>query len=255
MAGPAVIAQQISSAVERLQNTLASHHGVLRGTMQAVLAEAQGGALLEAGPGQTSHLLSMEQAAAALINNNRIIVDQLNQLRTINPQAAGQLSQSLRPLLDLTRQRIDLMEQVEALAVELEGLHPQRLEGMPLICSVREASGLITTQLSRLTAGPLRPQGVALVPGGIAVQPWVQNALQQIRQLPVNAAQAMAQVNAAMMGVRVALQTAAAGAGSALLEVFGAALDFLLLMGGSLISIPLLIVPVPSRGGGENQEA
>jgi hypothetical protein len=223
--------------------------------MEAVLSEAQGGTLLESGAGGTSHLLSLEQAAASLVNNNRIVVDRLNDLRTMNPQAAGQLSQALRPLLTIARQRIDLMEQVEALAAELEMLHPERLQNMPLVAGVRDASSLVSTQLSRLTAGVLRPQGVPLVPGGMALQASIQNALQQIRQLPVNAAQATAQVSAAMVGVRVALQAAATSAGSALLEVFGAALDFLLLMGGSLISIPLIIGPLPTPGGGKDQGA
>jgi hypothetical protein len=251
MASPAQIAQQISAAVETLQNTLATHHGVLRGTMEAVLAEAQSGEVMVAGPEGATHLNSLEQAAAALINNNAIIVTKLNELRTINSQAAGQLSTSLRPLLELTRQRLDLMQQVENVALELEALHPERLANMPLVAGARDASSLVSSQLTRLTAGPLNPGGVPLVPAGVTA--WVQGTLQQVRQLPVTISQATAQVTAAMIGVRTALQAAATSAGSVLLEVFGAALDVLMTMGGSLISIPIIIGPLPTRGGGSQE--
>jgi hypothetical protein len=253
MASPTTIANEISWAAENLQTVLTTHHGVLRGTMEAALAEAQGAELIA--PGEAaSHLSSMEQAAAALSNNEQVVVTQLQQLRNINAQAAGQLSNALRPLLQLVRQRIDLMQQVRNLALELEMLHPERLESTPVVAGPREVASLISSQL-RSMAGPLRAQGIALVPGGLTVQAWVQNVLQQVRQLPVNMAQATAQVSALMVGVRTALQAAASSATPVLLRVFGAALDVLLSIGGSLITIPLIIGPLPQPGGRPPDEA
>ena len=41
-ADPKAIAAAIGAAAEKLQTVLATHHGLFRGTMETVMAEAQG---------------------------------------------------------------------------------------------------------------------------------------------------------------------------------------------------------------------
>jgi hypothetical protein len=113
---------------------------------------------------------------------------------------------------------------------------------------------MVSTQLRNLS-GVLRTTGYSLVPSGLTVEAWVQNTLEEIRQIPASVEAATAQVGAAMVGVRVALQAAASSAGSALLDALGAALEVLLDMAGCLVSPLIIIGPLPNAGGGGGKEA
>jgi hypothetical protein len=93
------IANQVRSSVDRLLNLLSTHHGVLRGTYEAAIAEAQS-AQIVGSAGQTFvHIQSLEQAAASAQGRADEIATGLRELNRVSPQAANELGNAVRPLL------------------------------------------------------------------------------------------------------------------------------------------------------------
>src|SRR5262249_61754434 len=117
MPTPAQMAQDLQRYVTSLQNIL-SNHQLCRGTFEAVRAEAQGAEFVMPDAEAASHLDSMVQAARGLANNESAITELLRDIRNVDPRAAGQLSQSLRPLLELARERLALVEETQAVVSE-----------------------------------------------------------------------------------------------------------------------------------------
>lgn len=229
------LVQQFQLHVEALQQILSTHHGMLRGTFEAALVEAQGAQFIMSNARTAQHVLSMEQGAAALIKHEVEITNALRQVAAQDPKTAGVLSRALQPLLQMARQRIDLVQQTRNLIFEIRFLHSNQLSGVPFQTAGRTVAGMASTQATSLRLG--------LVPGGIASHPWVQSALAQIRQLPMTATQATAQAAAAAATARAVLQSflsrAAAGA---LLRSIGSGLMSLWNVVGSLISVMVIIV-------------
>jgi hypothetical protein len=237
MATPAQMAQDLQRYVTNLQQLL-SNHQLCRGTFEAVLAEAQGGEFVLSNAETAEHVTSLEQAARGLMNNESQLTDLLRQIRSVDPRTAGQLSQSLQPILQMARQRIALVEETRQVVFELKMLHPDKLASVPLQTGPREIASMASTQLQNLR--------MSLVPSGVSSAPWVQEVLEEIEELPVNEKEAAAAASAAAAAGRsmitAMLRQAAAGASSSLLRILGSALEALWTIGGTLISIPLIIV-------------
>ena len=83
-----------------------SYHGVLRGSLEAVLAEAQGAEVVGPDGQPFNHYQSLIDTLNALRNNAGTIRDILAQIRARGDyRTVEELSRSLRPLLDLARDR------------------------------------------------------------------------------------------------------------------------------------------------------
>jgi len=235
---PAQLAQQIQQHADNLINVLRTHHGLLRGTYEAAIAEAQGAELVGSAGQTFQHIESLEQGANALLSQKEAIGKSLSQLRNLDPRAAAQLGDALRPALDKARQLIDLAQNTRQVALELFNTgNAQRLGGTPLQTG-RDVANLASEQISQL--------GRNLVPGAIAEVPWVEETLEEIEEQPVTLqelAESGKQI-AAVVGAGVAATAQAGGAaavGSAVRGFFGAAVEVLEAIGSRFMSLPYVI--------------
>jgi hypothetical protein len=217
------------------QGQVGAFHGVLRGTFEMALSEAQSGRLL-AGPGQ--HAQALREAVNALSAREQEIVSLLREIVQRDYWVGDKLSDGLRPLLQLARQRIDLANRVLGLLPELVNRFGQRLAGSPIVAGARSAGSLVSSQLSRW-GGQVR----TLLPQEMSLMPWVRQILDEIESVPTDAPSAARQAAGAAAAVRIALQaTAGRLAASAIWRFFSAALQALWSVGGRLISIPIILL-------------
>ena len=154
------IIQRLPDAVSELQAVLSasrSYHGVLRGSLEAVLAEAQGADVVGPDGQPFNHYQSLIDTLNALRNNAGTIRDILAQIRARGDyRTVEELSRSLRPLLDLARDREAVMAETQALAETLEETNPQRLAGVAFgqgglgVQTGRTIASLVSTQLQML---------------------------------------------------------------------------------------------------------
>jgi len=243
-ANEASLLQQIQQSSESLGQTLATHHAFTRGTAEAVIAEAQGARFLEAGTGREfNHLESLRQGTQAIINRREEILRAIQQLRGINPDAAQVATRSLTPLLDRTRDSIQLSNGVQEMVQEIRTLSSTgatnlttRLQGMPLQ-NGRDVANLASSQTSRM--------GRELVPS--ALRETFRTTIDGIRQLPVTLSQLrergreiMGSVAAAYSALRNSPAMIRAGA------ALGSAIEFLGAFGSRLTTPLIIIVP---KGG------
>lgn len=238
-----VLAQQLSAAITNLQQVLSTHHGLLRGTFEAALAEAQGAELIAPNARTYQHLLSMEQAVSSIVESEQRATQLLGRIRLADPRAAGQFSSALREILQMARSRIDLAARTRDLIFEIESTgNAARLGGLPAQAGAREAGRMMSQQVPNLIRG-------GLVPSGLQVIPWVQRTLDEIRRLPMSVQAAAAQATAAAAMARATLQAALArAAAGGALEVIGNALLRIWSIAGRLITVPIIIIPVDENG-------
>ncbi len=124
----------------------------------------------------------------------------------------------------------------------------------------RELAQLASTQISHM--------GRNLLPGGISQARWVQNTLEQIRQLTVRLGdlrdrtrEIATAVSSSIAALTARVGVGAAAAGSAVSRFFGTALEILLTIGTRLETIPLILMrldkngnPIPLKPGGPPTE-
>jgi hypothetical protein len=229
------LAATLARQIDDLHRMLATHHGAMRGTYEAVLAEAQGGELI-GGLASEFHFDSLKQFHDGLANRVGDIRETLRSIAARDPRTAGQLSDALRDLMQLARQRMDLANRTFALCRELARKNSQGLLGVPLQTGQRTVGSLVSSQL-----GVMR-QGLKLVPDSMASTPWVRQILDEIRELPVSLADAARKVGGTVAAARAALSvTAGRVAASAAMRVFSAVLQSLWSVAGRLI-LPIIIL-------------
>jgi hypothetical protein len=260
---PDQLAAQLQTAVTNLQQALSgSMHGVLRGSVEAMLAEAQGAEIVGPNGVAFQHIISVEENGAALIDREQAVTNLLRQIRSQDPNAAGQISQALRSLLTIARDRIDLITRAQGMASELARAYPDRLAGVAIGQGGlgpdvgRSASSMVSEQLEQL-APVLRSRGIdpVLIPRQMAAA--AAELEEEITEMPIGARDAAAQAAAAAASARAVISTSLArAAGSSLLETLGTALEALWSIGGRLIFLPIIIVPKGGLGGmGSPEEA
>jgi hypothetical protein len=201
------LVQKIQEATDEMAKTLGAHHGTLRGTYEAVLAEAQGAELVKARnftPAAQSfnHYQNMRAAANSLANNLKIFYDSIAQLRAIDPKAARVADETFQPLTSTAHLRLEIARKTEQLIIEIaQTRNTARLEGVPLNQS-RDVAGLVSNQLRQMNMN-LVPQGLDQGSRGL---------MARIRILPTTLTQARDEIRqiASMIGTMAATAARAA---------------------------------------------
>jgi len=240
-----------------------AQHGMLRGTAQAALAEAQGCAipkdlmpapgssLQSIGPGIVSrgrvtntfeHSESLRGAALRLLN----LTGQMEQLigkmgsQKVDPQAVSLTRQAYQPIMTEAYQRIDVARQVEQATIEIYNSgNGNRLSGVEIIRAGRDEAALVESQLGAMT------------PRWRLLPPAVSNGNQlmsQISRMSINADDAkdlmkqIADKTAAITGSAVAAARAGgAAARSWIRAAYEGVAEFVIGFGSRLSSFPIFL--------------
>jgi hypothetical protein len=235
------VLEQLRQVTENMAKTLGAdpgRHGMLRGTFEAALAEAQGAELIKVRdftPANQSynHYQSMRGAANSLQLNLVQFRQLLMQLRSIDPQAAELADRSFRPLTETAASRVHLAQQAEQMIIEIANTgNTTRLQGVPLNQS-RDAAGLVSNQL--------RQMNMNLVPQGLAQG---NNLLDRIRQLPTTLSEAKDQVRQIAVMVSSVASAAASSARSAASRALSALTEVLIGFGSRFT---VFLPPIPTQ--------
>lgn len=226
------IMEQMQKVTDGLAETLGAsskQHGMLRGTFEMALAEAQGAEIKKVSnftPANQSynHYESMRSAANSLQNNLTRFKELLSELRAIDPKAADAADKSFRPLTETAASRVNLAQKTEELIIEIGNTrNTTRLQGVPLNQG-RDAANLASNQLRQMNQN--------LVPQGLARS---NDVLSRIRELPttINEARDKIREIARMVATTAAGYMAAArrAAQSATTRAFNATMEFLVAFG------------------------
>jgi hypothetical protein len=253
------LAEKIPPAVAKLQDLLSGQaHGVLRGSCEAAIAEAQGAQIIIAdGGGKTSdHITSLGQSLRALQNARAQISNLLGQLRmqaqfgNVPFEEVNDLSGALKPLTALEGEREAVMQETLNLVETLKATNPGRLAGVafgqgglgPEIG--RTVQSLVTSQIQQL-APTLTSRGIepSLVPSNLVGA--AEELLEEIEEMPISTKAAAVEAAAAAAMVRASvtslLARMTATASSTFLESVGGFLEAMWGVGGRLISFPLIL--------------
>jgi len=237
--------QKINQKIEKLEDIL-THSGVLRGTAESSIAEAQGGELIGSNGRVWVHVENMEKAGNGLNNAVDDIGEVIRDLQRRDPRAANQLGEGLRPIRMLARLRADVLLKTRDLCKELKRDHPNRLAGTPFASAGRGAGALVSNQLGSMRGAMA---GRSLLPPEIAARDQVQQLVKRIKALPDDIPKARDEFKAAAMGVRTAIRASLTSAGSPLLQYFAGAGEALVVLGERVELIPVVIVPKQGQGG------
>jgi hypothetical protein len=213
--------------LEKLCNTLTSHHGLWRGTFDAALAEAQDLSIVKekkvVEQGITilqkkvvDHIANLRNAASALRNNGSALSVGIDKAESLAGHGTRFLRDGVKPLQALVSNRLALIQTTEDLMLEMRKLDVMKLlstTGSRLGTQVLPAAGRTVEALasSRLLrdVGPLTRRGISLIPQGLTqTTPWVRALLAEIESLPLEASDAAKHLVGPLMTFRVALEGA-----------------------------------------------
>lgn len=271
-----ILSELVTFATEigELLGTSPSNHGLLRGTGQMALAEAQNCVLLKEGQPLGSSLQSTANLARemqsttftrAQINNSFNHFDQLRghanglvtrlkdmsvrlgRLGALSSDAARVARQGYQPIMSEAAQRIEVATKVETAIVEITNSgNANRLSGIVLTETGREEAFLVENQLAR--------RGVQLLPNAVSNGRLL---IQQIARFPINTDQAKTLLQDIATKGSMATTTAvsaARAAGPAARSWAATAAEsigtFLVAFGSRVISVPLIIGPMPGKEEG-----
>jgi hypothetical protein len=189
-----------------------SSHGILQGTNQAVLAEAQGATL---GPTGFSHLADLQNTLRAITTRETELNSVMNQLSGDHPNLGFRVRGVLKPLFDQLTAYRTTMVQTEKMAGELAQTNGTRLSGVNFGLGGagpevgRTSRALISTQMQQ-RASELAARGVSepsrLIPSARSAGNQVMNS---IRQLPISTQEAAQKVTGIIGAIRFLLTQAA----------------------------------------------
>lgn len=249
MAEPDQVTLTLGQALlDLLQILDGNNHGMLRGTCEATLAEAQGAQI---GPDGFNHIQSLRNALAALTAREDALDNAINQVGSIDASLAQRIRQILSPLLNQSSAVRATLEETEEMALELERTNADRLEGVAFGQGglgteiARDSRSLVSTQIMQMAA-QLRARGIEpnLIP---SIQSGATQLMDKVRQLPITVADATQKLAVTAAAMRAGARAAITNAGqrgiavlSEALEAVGAALAAL---GDILISVPIFIDP------------
>jgi hypothetical protein len=239
------------TAVVRLFDHLVVLHGAYQGTHQAVVAEAQGGVLLDSAGNAFSHLGSLQESSRALAARENEIQAGLTRIARIHAPFAQRVREIVQPLLDRSASTRSIMAETEAEAAELARTAPIRLQGVRLGTGglgpevARNEAALVTSQLEA-QAAQLQARGIqpTLLPDASSTQQF----LQRTRELALNQRDSITKLTPMLAAMRAAIgrslaQASAAGRAllSTVLEPLEVALEFLASRLGGMLTTPILI--------------
>lgn len=250
------LGQQLREAVEALCTVLSgSAHGILRGSHEAALAEAQGAQIVRnvAQQGATfQHILDLENSGAAIQDRLQVVQSLLGKMGEIDRGVMLRSQEGLQPLIESAESNVELIEDTQEVAADLARNFGDRLAGVAfgqggLGTQVgRSFAALISTQINQM-AVTLRARGIepSLIPNEFTRGRML---MQQIQQLPVTIEDAFQRMAGALAAVRAlftqsAIRAAVNTASSSFLRALSGALEGLFTMSGSLVTLPIFIIP------------
>ena len=253
------LATELQTAVGELHRILSgAAHGIFRGTHEAALAEAQGAEIVRNTARQAAsyrHILSLERDGAAIADRIARIQSILGRIGGVERGAMIRSREALQPLLKLAEHHQQMIQSTRDIAADLIRQYPNRLRGVTFSpgglgpAVGRDHRALISTQLQQL-AVQLRARGIdpRLVPDAFVA---ARNQVSAIRNLPINAREALLHVSSAAAAARAAftyaVSRAGLSAGAQVLRVLGAAIEGLVSISGRLIT-PFIFVITDEQG-------
>jgi hypothetical protein len=262
------LSQQLREAVEELCTVVSGGaHGILRGSHEAALAEAQGAQIVRnvAQQGATfEHILDIENTGAAILDRLRDVQGLLGKIGEIDPGVMRRSKEALQPLIETAESNVELIEETQGVAADLTRNFGNRLTGVyfgqgglgPQVG--RSFVALISTQINQM-AVTLRARGIEpnLIPSEFTRGRML---MQQIQQLPVTIEDAFQRMAGALAAVRAlltqsAIRAAANTASSSFLRFLSAAFEGLFTISGRLVTLPIIILPPGLLKDRQDQEA
>lgn len=224
-----------------------THHGILQGTPEAAIFEAQGGTI---GPGGFNHLNSLQAAIQAVQSRRDALTSALGKLNGVNSAVGSRVKDVCEPILKQSGNLLTAMRSGEQAATELAKTDPNRFSGVvvgqggmgPEIGRTSQAlvSNQLTQQASQLQARGIEPR---LIP---QARTALQSVAGQLRQLPMDAKDAVRNLSATLAAMRALLTGFAQQALLAGRVALAAALTTIeqaLVTIGSRLTSPAPIVP------------
>ncbi len=202
----------VSNVVDLLVIISGGRHGVLQGTHEAVLAEAQGAQI---GTRGFNHLADLQGTLRDVTAREAALSNTMNKLAGEHPNLGVRLREVLRPLFQQSQFYRSAMTQTEGMAAELARTNGTRLSGVVFGQGGggaevgRTTQALISTQMNQ-RAQELASRGIneptRLVPSAQAAGTQVLNT---IRQLPLSLRDAADKIVGVIGAIRVLLTQAA----------------------------------------------
>jgi hypothetical protein len=223
-------------------------HGVLQGTHEAVLAEAQGAQI---GPRGFNHLNSLRQTGIDITAREEALNQAINSLGSVHPNLGNRVRAILDPLLRQSSAYRAAIGQTESMAESLAQTDGRRLSGVifgqggtgPDV--VRSAKALVSTQMNErakeLTARGIEPR---LIP---AARQGAASVMSTIRQLPITIRDATDKIIGIIGAIRLLLVQAARQAlivGNAALSAALESLEAALVRAGSRFTTPVIFINI-----------
>lgn len=249
------IAQRLPGVVAEIQKILSatgSYHGVLRGSMEAALAESQGAEIIGPDGQPFNHLQNLKDTLNALTNNRDTLRSFLAQIRASGDYSSvSKLSESLEPMMQAAADKQAVMAETVELAESLQKTNPGRFTGVAFgqgglgAQTGRTVASLVSEQL-KVLAGVLRQRGIdpTLLPRSVSASANV--LMEEIEEQPVAAETAAAEAAVAAAASRTLISAFLARVGAAASGGFwravGVALEAMWAIGGRLIFVPIIIL-------------
>lgn len=241
-------AELMRAIVDLLVIMSGSAHGILQGTHEAVLVEAQGAQI---GPGGFSHIQNMRDTLRDLAARETALQSALGNLSRFEPGIATRIRSILSPLTTQAASYREAMQQTEQMAIELQRTDGTRLQGVmfgqggsgPEVG--RTVKALCSTQMNE-RAREFAARGIEprIIP---SVRAAGQQVMASIRQLPLAIRDASDKVIAIIGAMRVALTQAARAAlvsGQAALSAALNAVEAALVNVGSRLTTPIIVIDI-----------
>jgi len=243
-----ISANLVRAIVDLLVIMSGDAHGILQGTHEAVLVEAQGAQI---GPGGFSHIGNMRDTLRVLIARETAVQSALGDLSRFSPGFATRIRAILNPMLTQSGAYRKAMQQTEQMAIELQRTDGTRLQGVvfgqggsgPEIG--RTVKALCSTQMNdRSREFATRGIEPRIIPAARAAG---QQVIATIRTLPIAIRDAADKVVAVVGAMRVAVAQAARSAFVSGETVLAAALNSVeqaLISAGSRLSTPIIVINI-----------
>lgn len=195
-------AAKLRKAFSTLVNVLTCSHGILRGTAEAVLAEAQGLQIIDTrnfGRKPHHHLNDLQNAVRGLKKALATIRKNTLAIKEVNEYIYRQLEKRLGAIEMLAKLQVDLLSQVEQAADELKLIHHERLTGMSrvVIAGHRDENSLVSTQLKHQDV-PLTPPGLT---GRVAI------IAKRVELMPIHSSAAVGRLKSVTGGLERLLES------------------------------------------------
>lgn len=221
-------------------------HGILRGSHEAALVEAQGA---QVGPEGFNHLNDLAQTGRALVAREDALNQAINKLGVVRMGVSERVRDILQPLLNRSQEMRAAISQTEEMATQLRASDGARLQGVvfgqggagPEV--TRDVRALVSTQMEQ-RAAELEARGIEpqIIP---AARDGATRVMDTIRRLPLNANECKERLVVLLAAIRAGVTQAArqaAAVGRLALRAALVSLEEALVTMGSRLTTPVIFI-------------